>query len=73
MPTETTASEGAARLATRITAPGLSPRDAARAPARAASTQRIWSIASPKAPNDSAKTRTTAGNTTANSAVTMPH
>ena len=68
----TVAPDGAARLATRITAPGLSPLDAARAPARAASTHRIWSQARPNAPIDSARTRTIAGSTTANSAVAMP-
>lgn len=40
-PTDTWAPDGAARLAARFTAPALSPREAARAPARAASTHRI--------------------------------
>lgn len=54
------------------TAPASSPRASALAPARAASSSRSWVIPAADPASSSARRRRTAGNATANSAVTAP-
>src|SRR4051795_10829087 len=63
---------GAARPASAVTAASSSPRAAARAPSRAASTQRSSAPITVTAATAPARTRSSTGSTTAVSAVTMP-